>query len=409
MRTVLNRRIHTGNWLFRLTVGADLEVQNDTRKEFENPGLPEDQVDMEDKSNLFELLQNGPLLQDQDESVLGIGPFAEVEFSISPKWLLTVGGRYDRYRFEATDHYLEDGCDDSGTITMERYSPKVGLIYRPHNFIKFYGHYSTAFQTPTITELSNLPTGEGGINPHLKPEIMHSYEIGMKGMWPVGIKGWLARRLDYDVSFYVLTVEDMLIPFQIEDPARESTFFRNAGKSQNKGAELKFDWFPVEGLRASFAYSFMDFVFKDFMVKTSVDDTTQLVQLSGNEVPGVPPHQIFTGITYQHPIGIYSEVNLRWVDQYFTSDFNGPPPGSDKPLEDFVNDAYTVADVRLGSQRMFWHIGIEIFLGINNLFDKRYNGSIVPNEARDRFFEPAPGRNWYAGISLSLAGGAVQQ
>ena len=57
-------------------------------------------------------------------------------------------------------------------------------------------------------------------------------------------------------------------------------------------------------------------------MEASVDDTVQLVQLKGNEVPGVPPHQIFASITYEHAIGVYSEASLRWVDQYFANDFN---------------------------------------------------------------------------------------
>jgi iron complex outermembrane receptor protein len=45
----------------------------------------------------------------------------------------------------------------------------------------------------------------------------------------------------------------------------------------------------------------------------------------------------------------------------------------------------------------------EIFGGVNNLFDAHYSGSIVPNAAGDRFFEPAPARGWYAGINVSFA------
>jgi iron complex outermembrane receptor protein len=40
-------------------------------------------------------------------------------------------------------------------------------------------------------------------------------------------------------------------------------------------------------------------------------------------------------------------------------------------------------------------------MGINNLFDKKYNGSVVPNALGERYFEPAPGRNWYAGLRIN--------
>jgi iron complex outermembrane receptor protein len=40
------------------------------------------------------------------------------------------------------------------------------------------------------------------------------------------------------------------------------------------------------------------------------------------------------------------------------------------------------------------------FLGINNAFNHRYIGSVVINAARGRFYEPAPSRNIYVGLSV---------
>ena len=50
------------------------------------------------------------------------------------------------------------------------------------------------------------------------------------------------------------------------------------------------------------------------------------------------------------------------------------------------------------------------FVGVNNLFNKHYVGSVVINAARirvgpgqfipGRYYEPAPGRNLYVGFSL---------
>ena len=40
------------------------------------------------------------------------------------------------------------------------------------------------------------------------------------------------------------------------------------------------------------------------------------------------------------------------------------------------------------------------YVGIGNLFDRRYSGSVIVNEANRRHFEPAPGRNFVAGIEL---------
>ena len=402
-RSVFNRRLQVGKMPVRWIVGADVEVYDGDRVEYGNEGIPRDQVGVAEGSEIYDLLEYGPRKQDQDESILGMGPFTQLELSLNPEWVVTLGGRYDHYRYETNDYFMNDGVDDSGTRNMNRLSPMVGITYHPHEFTKIYSNYSTAFQVPTLTELGNRATGEGGVNPDLKPESIRSFEIGIKGMWPVGLKTYLAKRLDYDISLYILNIEDMLIPFQIEGTTE--VFYRNAGKTENRGAELKLDWYPVRGLRTYVAYSLMDLVFKDYMVETSDGDTTQSIQFEGNEVPGVPPHQLFVGLSYSHGIGAYSEINIQWVDQYFANDYNGPPPGSEKPLDDFINDAYAVVGLRLGFQRSFDKLGIDIFSGINNLFDKRYNGSIVPNAFGNRFYEPASARSWYTGINVSFPEG----
>lgn len=74
-----------------------------------------------------------------------------------------------------------------------------------------------------------------------------------------------------------------------------------------------------------------------------------------------------------------------------------------------VNDANTVSnwasrfvDVRLAFPRRWHNVSLRPFLGIDNLFDERYNGSTVPNALGDRYFEPAPGRQIYGGAALDL-------
>ena len=43
---------------------------------------------------------------------------------------------------------------------------------------------------------------------------------------------------------------------------------------------------------------------------------------------------------------------------------------------------------------------ISPFIGINNLFDESYNSNVRINAFGGRFYEPAPDRNFYAGVTL---------
>ena len=65
-------------------------------------------------------------------------------------------------------------------------------------------------------------------------------------------------------------------------------------------------------------------------------------------------------------------------------------------------DAYTVANLRLGFETVIGSTVVSPFLGINNLFDTNYNTDIRINAFGKRYFEPAPGRNIYAGVTVSF-------
>jgi len=308
----------------------------------------------------------------------------------------------------------------------------LGLTYRPNDLLSLYTNYATAFQTPTTTELSNQPTREGGFNPDLQPETLRSFEFGLKGMWP-------QKHFEWDAAIYALDLEQMLIPYQIQNTSSDEIFFRNAGAARNRGIEVSCQWQPAPQLRAALAYTFMNFEFKDFVVESAsansgnptipplrgargvfcnVDATTPPCppqggsfktraanansQLAGNKVPGVPPQHLFASLLYEHASGVYGELEVQWTDEYFTNDFNGPAPGSNAARQNFINAAYRTLDLRLGLTCTFKKLGIDFFLGLINLFDESYNASIVPNAQNNRFFEPAPGRNWYVGGSLAL-------
>ncbi|MDA0747892.1 MAG: TonB-dependent receptor, partial [bacterium] len=298
LRTVLSNTKRLTHTTLRWTLGADLETQYDTRLEFENQGLPEDNIPPD---QILNRLQFGPKLLDQKENVLGFGPFAELALDLSKQWTLTLGGRYDRSTFKVTDRFHEDGIDNSGTRTMTQLSPTIGLTWNPRPLLTLYTNFTTAFQTPTTTELGNRPTGEGGFNPDLQPEKLHSLELGIRGHH-------LPAHLEYSFALYRMKFQDMLIPYQI--PQSEETYFRNAGKSRNTGFESRLTWTPLRELRATLAYTFTHFIFTDFQLESPT------VQLSGKKVPGVSPHQLTTSLTYIHPTGLYPDLNTRWTARY---------------------------------------------------------------------------------------------
>jgi len=63
-------------------------------------------------------------------------------------------------------------------------------------------------------------------------------------------------------------------------------------------------------------------------------------------------------------------------------------------------DAFTVSNFRFGHNAFFNDWEVASFVGVNNLFDEAYNSNVRINAFAERYFEPAPERNAYIGLTL---------
>ncbi len=342
------------------TAGVDASSQNDDRVEFVNEGAGDDGM-----------AEEGRQLVDQAEKVFSLGPFAQVNFQPQPQWTVTAGIRYDYFDFEVTDLFLSDG-DQSGGRTMDAFSPMAGVTYAATDELNVYASLSTAYQTPTTVELSNRPTGEGGFNTDLEPEDVRSLEFGLRGLVP-------ESRLHYGVAVYFATLKNTLIQFERED---EQTFFRNAGESTRNGLELLLDWTPVPSVKTRLAYTYQDFEFTRFV--------TDNADFSGNQEPGAPPNRLFAEVSFETEFGLRSVVNYEWMDAYAVNNANSES-----------NWASHVVNLRFALARLWKKVDLHPFLGIDNVFDERYNGSTIPNAFGRRYYEPSPGRELFFGLTIS--------
>ncbi len=345
----------------RWTVGADAALQHDDRVEFANEGVRDG-----------ERAVAGDVQIDQRERVLGVGPFAQSILRLGDAWTMTLAARYDVYGFDVADRRLEDG-NDSGSRTLTRLSPMAGLTYGPAPWLALYANFSSAFETPTTSELSNDPSGDGGFNEELRPEVMRSVEAGVRGRIP-------GSSLTYAVSAYRGIVDDALIPTQ---GATEEVFFRNAGRVSRDGLEVELGGELDPRFRLSAAWTFQDFVLEEFVT----DDG----DFSGRAEPGVPRHRFVATADGRLPRDLRTRVEFEWVDAFPVDDANA-----------FSNPSYRLVDLRLGWETAVGRARVRPFLGVENLLDERYNGSVVPNAFADRYYEPAPGREVYGGLEVPL-------
>ena len=352
LRSSLNTNIRA----LSLTAGFDVETQKDERSEFNN-------VNGQAGSTQS---------RDQTDGIVNVGPFVRASLNITDALTATAGLRYDRTHFDTDDRFLNDGRDDSGERIMTALSPMIGVTFRVWEAISIYGSISTAFQTPTTTELINNPNTSGFNN--LDPQRSVSFEAGVRAA---------NSRVTGELTVYHTNVRDALVPYQLASgDGRE--FFRNAGRTKQRGIEAAATAILARGLRVTTSYTWNDFTF--------VDDGLDNAAFEGNELPGVPQHHLFARLTLSRAWW-FAELEADYTSSYYATDSNA---------EASRNPDATVFDVRLGLTRQLLRTGLSPFIGVNNVFDERYFSSVVINAAGARYFEPAPGRNIYFGVGVAI-------
>lgn len=342
---------------FKLQAGVETKLQNDDRTEFENIGL-------NGKS------AKGDVTVDQIERVWNQAIFANGTYTMGDFNILG-GLRFDRLAF-SSDTAASRQIDRR---TFQSLSPSLGLNYKPGDQTYFV-NFSTSFEAPTTTELVNRPGSGTGFNPNLRPEKTLGIEVGSRGSLH-------SSALQYDIAAYRLWITDLLFPYQLRNNG--PTYYRNQGETNHSGIEARLSWNMTRDWKLSSTANISQAEFKQAQ-------TLDSLSLAGKEVPGIPDFRLFGKLQWT-PKALISSISYEYVSSYAANNLNTAE-----------NDAYGVVDLKLSYQFKFdrQSVRLQPFVNLNNLLDHRYNSSVVVNAFGGTYYEPAPGRNWKAGVSVDF-------
>jgi len=344
---------------FELAVGTDLSMQSDDRKNWANVQG-----------------EKGALRLSQQEQVINTAGFARFKVPLG-NLSVSAGLRYDLLYFSNTDRFFGDNEDNSGDRTFSSLSPMAGLGYKLNDAL-VYLNFSTGFESPTTTELVNRPDMTGGFNPDLQPERSTSVELGMRGDLQF-------VNLSYDVAVFKTWVNDIMLPFRTE-AGGDRDFFRNFGSTEHTGFELFLLYSPLNWISLQTAYSWSYFIFSDEGFDSGA------TSVKGNRIPGIPRSRLSSFALFR-----YNSLRLSLEHDYSSSFFVNNQ-------NTVRNESYHLFNVNVSLQQIQLGRGLHItpYVQLNNVFNEQYNGSVIINAFGGRFFEPAPGRNFVAGISLAI-------
>ena len=361
-----------GGLPFRMTAGVDAQTQRDNRFNFENCADVAVTVPVTARCPAS-ARERGAVRLNQGEHIDGQGAYVRYELEVPRRLLGSVSLRYDRVRFKLSDRFTSTtNGDDSGDRALNALSPMAGLVWRVKPLFSLYANVASAFETPTITELTNQPDGKPGLNQDLAPQRTRTLEVGMNGV--------VGAHLRVDAALFGASARDELVGFDVPGAVGRRAF-RNAGRTRRRGLEANLAFVGRWG-EAGAAYTLSEFNFVTYAVGTA--------NYAGKPIPGVPTHQ---GQAY---------LTLRSRGWYVTSDANTASRVSANDASSVFAAAWTTLGIRAGRAPANTRWAIEPTFGVDNVFDRRYASAVVINATRSRFFEPGVGRRIFVALRAGV-------
>lgn len=353
---------------FALIVGASYDKQNEQRKGFNNYVGTTTGV-------------KGLLRRDEDNNVYDFDQYVQVTWDFAETWSAMVGVRHTDVNFESEDHYFVGlNGDDSGSTSYDSVSPVAGVMFKPATWLHAYASYGQGFQTPIGAEVGYRADSGAGLNLGLNPAESNNAEIGAKIRIGDNVSGEVA-------VFQSRTDDDIVLN---TNSGGRSTY-QNAD-TQRQGAELSASYRIIESLRVQLAYTYVDATYDGsfFTCAAAPCPTPTVLVADGKSLPGVPRNNGYLSVRWGLDTGWNASVSAQSLSSVVVADINSvTAPG------------YTTVDVGGGYVADMKWARLSAFVRVNNVTDERYVGSIIVGDGNQRYFEPAPGCNVMAGISVS--------
>ena len=203
----------------------------------------------------------------------------------------------------------------------------------------------------------------------------------------IGLKAIIAQRHRLNLAAFHIDTENEIVT---DTATGGRNTFKNAGNTRRVGAEFLWDGELPWGLHGHVALTWIRAEFADTFSSGTPPRTVQ----SGNRLPGVPSRQAYGELAWTPGGygGFNAAVEVQYVGKIYVNDRNTD-----------ATPAYTVTNVRAGLAQNAGRATFTEFVRVNNLFDRKYVGSVIVGDTNGRFFEPAPGRNWFVGVSIDVA------
>jgi len=324
----------------------------------------------------------GALRRDEINDVQDLDPYLQGQWHPAEDWTLNAGVRRSRVRFVSHDRYVVGtNPDDSGSATYEATLPVLGVQWAVRPDLHLYATAGRGFETPTLNELAYRPNGQTGLNFDLKPARSDSLELGVKARSAtLGV---------LDVAVFGTRTRSEIVT--LSNVGGRSTY-QNVASTRRLGLEVAWTKLLPDDVAVQLAYTLLAAQYTDgFLACTTTPCATPATPVaSGNRIPGVARNVLSAELGWTPPRGWRASVGMRASSKAYVNDTNSDAAAS-----------FVVANASAGYVLPLGAWNFSAFARVDNVTDRHYVGSVIVNEGNGRYFEPAPGRTFFAGLTGS--------
>lgn len=309
--------------------------------------------------------------------------FGRLEYTFSEHNFLTLGVSRNFLQY-GIDRVVDNQLDTTYQIQKTFnpvWVPRLGFSRMKEHF-GWHASISMGYSPPAIEDVR---TGEGSINENLKPELGTNYEVGFRA-------ALFQNLISVDWTSYYFNLRETIV--QRTSP-RGTVLFENSGSTDQIGMETLVNSRFSAGAKeqhmiqlvASHALHF--YHFDDYSQYVG----SEMVDYSGNRLTGVPRNVVSGSVRWEWlPVGLYANAMIQAAGKIPLNDENS-----------VFSSAYQDVSLKIGYS-FRWNNGAkaEIFGGVRNALNQDYSLGNDLNAFGDRYFQPAPLRNYYGGVKMRL-------
>ncbi|HUD31363.1 MAG TPA: TonB-dependent receptor [Novosphingobium sp.] len=334
-------------------------------------------------------------------------PYGQLDYKITDTISIIAGLRYTkeskRQNFQdllavipalGVESSVYGGAYGPRTGKFSKLTPKLTVQFEPSNDVMVYGGWSRGFKSGGI----NSP--DFARSPIVEPEVLDSYEVGLKSQF---------GNLRLNAAAFYYDYKNLQV--QITSTQCGGSCVQNAANARVKGIEGDLDWAPSRSLSFGLGGSYLDTEFTDFPGGQSfvpsyltaacaaaggvpaaacLGYSVTPADHSGNRLPQAPKFSGYVRGSYTYFMANGSTVRLYGLASYSGDYYYGPDSSFGRePSKTLVTASLTFTSAD------------EKFVGsvfVDNLLDEEYNTQYARQETGG-WRVPGPPRTW--GVRLT--------